>query len=255
MVGASIAGIAAALALREAGRSVVLIDRQAAPGWECGWTFALDAGGHQDPAWQRLAAAWSAAGALDQGRIAGAVAEVACTGLLADAGVAVLGYQTPVAVERDRAGALSAVLVAGKSGFARVAAGRWIDASEDGELARLLDPALAPAAAPASRILIAWQRETWADNGLDLGRIDGAGALRWQPGRWANERQLVLDLPGDGAGFRRWWLPMLDRLRDALGGELAAAQASHASWLPLPLWAEARPPRGALLHGNLCLAV
>jgi hypothetical protein len=255
IIGASLAGIVAALELRDQGLSVLVIDRQAALAWECGWTFALPAGRSEAAGWRRLAAAWTAAGALHAGRIAGAQAEVESCGMLVDAGVQLLGQQTPVAIEHDGSGAIAGVVVAGKSGLGRVLAGRWLDASEDGELARLADAGLAPDEPPASRVVMAWQHPAWRTGDLVLSTPPGSRRLHLEPGRWDSERHLVLELPGAGAGHRGHWLGALQRLHEAIGGELQAGMASHASLLPLPLWAGGRPAEGAIAWRNLAVAV
>jgi hypothetical protein len=255
IVGASVAGIVAALELREQGLSVLVIDRQAAPAWECGWTFVLPAGRSDDHGWQRLAAAWTSAGALHAERIAGAQAEVESCGLLVDAGVHLLCLHTPVAIAYDGSGAIAGVIVAGKSGLGRVAASRWLDASEDGELACLADASLAPDEPTAARVAIAWQHPAWRSGDRTLPTPPGCRSLRLEAGRWDSERLLVLELPGSGAGHRRHWLPALEHLHVALGGEMDGGIASHASLLPLPLWVGGRRPAGAISWRNLAVAV
>ncbi|MBN8524712.1 MAG: hypothetical protein J0M02_05180, partial [Planctomycetes bacterium] len=181
IIGGGFAAVAAARHLRAQGLSVILLDRQAAVCWEAGWTMALPPGDGDDAAWTQVATALAAEGALAGGHLSGAAAEVAGMALLEGCGALHLGYLAPLAAECVD-GRIVAVIAAARSGQVRIAADRWLDASEDGELARLVDTGLVPDPPPTSRIAICLQRAAWSVGPLDLGDLPGVGRARLQPG-------------------------------------------------------------------------
>lgn len=122
VVGGGYAGFAAVERLRDAGWDVVLIDRRVALLWESGWAFHDRVGTCDLP-----------------GFIAhqGAAAEVEAAVRARAEGWNVLGYATPIAVTVSD-GRLVDVALGTKSGIQRIRARRWLDATDDGELVRLL---------------------------------------------------------------------------------------------------------------------
>ena len=148
VVGAGYAGFAAAVTLAEAGQSVLLTCHDGATVWESGRAFAEEAGEHDGPLWQAWLAELAERGAAAEGRIDGACAEiVASRWILARKDrLTPLYYARPVGVELTPDG-LAAVAMATKSGLRRICARRWLDATETGELLRLVAPDL-----PAERL-------------------------------------------------------------------------------------------------------
>jgi len=153
--GGGYAGFAAVQRLRDAGRAVLWIERQAALLIEGGWANFGVPGVSALPAWTSWCAGLQASGALRDGRIDGALAEVTCAALVRREKWDVLMYVTPMAIERDGAGFVSGVIIGGKSGLQRIAAAQWLDATEDGELVRFLGHA---PSAPARRRLTITRR-------------------------------------------------------------------------------------------------
>lgn len=78
------------------------------------------------------------AGVADDGRIDGAIAEVIATARMRNTKLPVLYYVAPIAAEMA-GDALEAVVVSTNSGLRRLVARQWIDASETGELSRLIE--------------------------------------------------------------------------------------------------------------------
>lgn len=150
--GGGYAGFAAVQRLRAAGRTVVWLDRQAALLVEGGWANFGVPGDGTLPAWKAWCDGLKVAGAVRDGRIDGALAEVTCAALVRRDQWNVMMYVTPMAIERDATGSVAGVIVGGKSGLHRVAAAQWLDATEDGELVRLMG--LVPAAPTRRRLTI-----------------------------------------------------------------------------------------------------
>jgi hypothetical protein len=208
VIGGGYAGFAAVERLRAAGQSVLWIDRQAAPLWEGGWAFHDRAGESELPAWRAWTERLQQLGAMRAGRIDGAIAEVTAAARVRGEGWSVLGYATPVAVER--VGALIGAVVFGtKSGLRRIQAQRWIDATDDGELVRLLGAV--PEAPLSRRIALHRRRHDAVDGPL-----------------WADEHRLELDL---AAGERTYagWLRLLSNPADQW-------VVTHGSVVPFAQW-------------------
>lgn len=129
VIGGGYAGLAAAQRLRGSGWSVLLVERRMALLWESGWAFHDRIGDCDLPGFQRLA---------------GAPAEVEAAVRARSEGWDVLGYATPMAVT-VAGGRLVDVAFGTKSGLRRIRARRWLDASDDGELVRLLGATPPPA--------------------------------------------------------------------------------------------------------------
>ena len=142
--GAGYAGFAAACVLLAENKKVLLIDRRAALLAESGWSFPLFAGDVSKVEWRNWWDELAARGAADNGRIDGALAEIIATEWVREQRRAgrlnVLYYATPLALEGGdvrRGELLNAVLLGTKAGLRRVAACKWIDATENGELLQL----------------------------------------------------------------------------------------------------------------------
>lgn len=250
--GAGFAGFAAVRRLRAAGVDALLLDRGPALLWEAGWAFADDAGGCAAPEWTAWLAHLAAHGACAAGRLDCGSVEAEAAVLLRAEGVPVLLYAVPLAAELD-GGRLAAIAVATKSGVRRLAARRWIDASDSGELARLCGAA--PLAEPSrQRVHIVLRRRDWSvdlPSSLACPELPTA-SITVEGTHWANERRLAVELPGTHAIDHALWLPVLAAARAAWSDRLAKAIVTHGSVQALPCWDAASPVRG--LPGNLVLA-
>ena len=129
--GGGYAGLAAAVALRRAGRQVLLVERRAALAWESAWGFVPDVGDCADALWNDWMGMLGARNARRGEFVDGAIAEVLASDWVQREGIEVLYYATPIGVWMDGA-ALSAVAVAAKSGRRMLRARQWVDATETG---------------------------------------------------------------------------------------------------------------------------
>ncbi|MEX0745444.1 MAG: FAD-dependent oxidoreductase [Phycisphaeraceae bacterium] len=258
IVGAGYAGYAAALALHEAGRRVVLIDRQSELLWETGRAFAPDAGALDDPAWQRFISDLTARGGAAGSVIDGAIAEVAATAELLACGITCLSYVGPLAVERT-GDAITSLIVGSKSTHRRIAARQWIDATETGELLALIESGAGQRPRQPDRQIfrIFVQHHDWAD---ELPKqIDSPAALsgsRLTVGRtaWPTERVLTVELPGDFAEPRRAIVPALEALHAAAASAMRGAVVNHCGVTTFPIYTDDAEAVLLQAYGNVAVA-
>ncbi|MEK7414414.1 MAG: FAD-dependent oxidoreductase, partial [Planctomycetota bacterium] len=250
--GAGHAGFAAVRELRAHGVDALLLDRGPALLWETGWAFADDVTDCAAPAWTAWCDRLTARGACHAGRLDTGAVEAEAAELLQTEAVPVLLYATPLAVEMtdDR---LAAITVATKGGLRRLAAKRWIDASDRGELATLCGATEMPTPT-RQRVHIVLRGQTW-DRELPTSLACSSLPMvniTVETTRWTNERRLAIELPGDHAVDHGLWLPVLQAARTTWGNHLEHAIVTHGSVVPLPRWNAAATPRG--LPTNLVLA-
>ena len=251
--GAGYAGFAAAVSLHRAGQRVLLVERRAAALWESGWAFAQDAGSSADPLWRELIGSVERRGGADGRRIDGAIAEVVASDLLGTGKLPVLYYVAPIgAAVRD--GRLERVAVATKGGVREIVGGRWIDATQSGELLALLDRSWR-APSPRQREIALFLRHTdWRLGETELRCEALAGAsLRVEKTLWANERVLRIALPGGFARPRSAWVGALGALRQTHADAMDGAVMTHGSVVPLDSYsADPAPARPAQ---NVAMAI
>lgn len=231
VVGAGYAGVAAACALADTGLDVLLTCHDGATVWESGRAFAPEAGTGTAPLWEQWLAELAVRGGTANGLIDGACAEILASHWLLNrhARLTPLYYVRPVAVERT-AGLLTAVAMATKSGLRRVCARRWVDATEGGELLRLLDPGLPAGRQPNSRFLHLHLQESSFATSADLQvswKQDGL-TVSLEPSVWPNERRLTVAVAGT-ADPRPQIPDLVTRLREELPPNLAKAVMTHCS--------------------------
>jgi glycine/D-amino acid oxidase-like deaminating enzyme len=232
VVGAGYAGFAAATTLADAGHDVLLTCHDGATVWESGRAFADQAGTGESPLWQQWLAELADRGAIADGLIDGACAEVvaSCWLVARKDKLTPLYYVRPVGVETTDTG-LTAVAMATKSGLRRVCARRWVDATETGELLRLLGPEIGDGRQPTSRALhLFFQEPGFATAGyLDISWQEGNITASLQPTIWPNQRRLSMEL-GSGTANARPQIPeMVARLRQELPEKLQRAVMTHCS--------------------------
>jgi len=232
VVGAGYTGFAAAVSLADTGRDVVLTCHDGAAVWESGRAFASRAGEDSSPLWRAWVEELAARGAMAGGLLDGACAEIVANRWLVarKERLSSLLYARPVAAEATADG-LSTVALATKSGLRRLCARRWIDATETGELLRLLVPDLPPGRSPARRALHLFFQEAGfaAAPELDISWHDGDIAASLESTVWPNQRQLSLQL-GESAGDVGPRIPgLVSQLRELLPGNLNKAVMTHCS--------------------------
>lgn len=250
--GAGHAGVAAVRALHAQGQRVLLLERGPALLWEASWAFAEDASGCDAPEWTAWCGRLAAKGLCAAGRIDGGAVEAEAAALLRAEQVPVLFYATPVAVARDGE-RISAITVATKNGLRRLTARRWIDASDEGELARICGAAAAPLPS-RQRVNIILRRRTWdteLPTQLACTELPQA-TIRVESTHWVNERRLAIELPGNFSVDHGLWLPVLKAARSAWTEQLAEAVVTHGSVRPLSCWDAAWRPQA--VPANMILA-
>ncbi len=227
--GGGYAGFAAVTRVRVAGLSCLWVDRAAALLWEGGWAGHVEAGSNDLPGWQAWQTRLAANGGWQRGLIDGAIAEVAAACVVREQGWDVLAYATPMAVER-RDDQVVGVIVGSKSGLQRIAARRWLDATEDGELIRLLG--VKPTQPDTRTVAVTLRHVAWD--------ADAPGI----PGVWPDERRVIATLdPGESA--QAGWLRVLP-------AALGRAVVTHAAVVPFNTWKGSAAPR---LPANVRAAV
>ncbi len=234
--GSGYAGFAAAHRLSSEGRRVLLTSLRPDLLWESGRTFQNDTG-PWTPAFRPLSDNILRITAIADEWFDGAVAEQVATELLRDARVPMLYYAAPIAVEREGED-LAAVIVATKGGLRRIVAKQWIDATESGTIARLLSPSLQPRTPVSQTAAVMLQRVRWPDAEtatLTVPELPGC-RVTWMPSRWANERALRIEMPGNEPRFLPVVVPALKALRARLGSAFDDAFVSHVSFEPYPAY-------------------
>ena len=250
--GAGYAGFAAALASRRAERRVLLVDRHAALLPESGWSFTTDRGTSTDPLWLEWRQRLECHRQGTTGDLDGAIAEVLATDWLHMETLPVLYHAAPVAPEWSENGLLNAIVLATKGGLRRVAGRRWIDATDEGQLAALLDETWR-VPIPQRQTLNLFFRHPRPGPlpSMELPapvELPAQAKLRWHPSEWPGEQILSIDLPGEFASTRQAWLPALRALRETAADQLTGAVLTHGSVVPWKRFARADCPFTALLN-------
>ncbi|PTY01452.1 FAD-dependent oxidoreductase [Verrucomicrobia bacterium LW23] len=274
VVGSGFAGYAAARTLANGGEAVLLVDATGDLLWEA--TRALNGDATPAPAageqaarlWSEWLAPIRRRNAADDRHFDPAQAEVTTAHELAHPQDAVpapfrtLLYAAPCAVETQPSTApqvagekeLTSIIVATKSGPRRIAGRRWVDATERGDLCRLLHADIAPRAPHKSL-------RSFILHTLDAARMEAvlaayaaadpeSGAtLKWAPTFHAGDFRIWRETDSataDGAA-EPWytWIPeTLRRLRafaPADGAPLPTFIVSHCAMADYPVYAAASP--------------
>jgi hypothetical protein len=255
VIGGGYAGFAAAEVARRGGQSVLLVERQAALLWESGWAFYPDAGQSEEPAWKMWLNRLKRCGGASDSAIDGAIAEVQANEVLREAGIESLYYATPLAAEMAD-GLLRSLIVGTKGGCRRLAARRWVDASDTGELAALCCTSWRAPAAESQVLHLHMQRQAWPDGeprAFSVSALPGA-EVRWEHSLWPNERRVRIELPGDFCRHRSAWVPALQAAYEELGDAMTGAVLTHGSVIPFCRY-EAGAQRPANLPENVVCAI
>ncbi len=250
--GAGYAGYAAAVRLAGEGKRVFLADLTGGLLWESGRAFFPEPGPRSQGFDYFKDVAARISGIAGEW-IDGSTAEFTANELLRDSHIPLLYYVTPVAVERA-GDAISAVVVATKSGLRRLVARQWVDATEAGTLARVAGLARGPRKPERLIARLMFQKRQWrsADRAIRSRACPGC-RLSWQGSGWSTERVLQLDMPGGEGRFLRFFVPALEALRAEAGAELDESYVSHSSFEPFPVYASGPAPQSPA--SNLVLAV
>ncbi|NJL32342.1 MAG: FAD-dependent oxidoreductase [Phycisphaerales bacterium] len=241
VLGGGYTGLAVALQQRQLGQKVLLVEPRGDLVWESGRAMFTRAGSLDHPLWQQLVREVESRMPVTQpGWLDPALAEVVATKLVTEAGLSCLYYAWPVMLEQSHH-QLTSLIVATKSGYRRLVARRFVDATESGTLIRLLNPNLPDRPLEQGIMSAFLQRRTWPADAAD----------RFQPTPWETQRQYDVTVTMlDPALARATLLATLiedEPARDTM--------MSHAGVQPYPLYVSG----SAMLAmpgvpGNLCMA-
>jgi hypothetical protein len=252
--GAGYAGFGALQSAAKAGKRVLLVDPRCDLLWESSRTFHA-ASGPWTPRFGSFGRTMAIVTGIGDGTIDGGQAEWAANEVLRDAGTPRLYYATPVAIERT-GDLIESVTVACPEGLRRLVARQWIDATEEGRLARLCGTAQSPRP-PARRLAyVMLQRREWPGGEtvpVPLTEFPDVRAV-WQASHWTAERALRIEAPGCGTPPLSALLTSgLAALRKLIGTTCDDAFVSHASYTFYPEYEAGTA--AASPAANLALAV
>lgn len=231
VVGSGYTGFAAALALTKDGGNVLLVSAHGDLLWESGRTFEPSLGVANGALWDELVGRAQVLGGSDGKWIDGAIAEVVATDMLASSGCHALYDARPVSATCIES-IVVAVDFATRCGMQTIAAQKWVDASETGELLRIVQPDWEPVAPHSLTAYVALQHPEW-------GSVEGGPHL---PGLnliatgWETERLLPVDIESEHH-WRHQVLTALQKLGQNIGSEIGRVTVSHMSFVPYPTYA------------------
>lgn len=231
--------LGAALQATDANKSVCMVSRQSDLLWESGRAYMPHAGTSDHPLWKSWYQELTSRNAATETETDGALAEIIATDLIAQKNITMLYYSTPVATE-TKDDKLTSVIVATKSGYHRLVATQWIDATETGEVIRLITPDT-PLRTPTKRHIFAYyQAQEWPDQNIIEQTIDQI-QLTWSPTLWPRQRRLTIALPGTTEEPRKHIIPALQAFYDTEKTRLENAPMSHCSLIDCPEYATSDP--------------
>lgn len=238
--GTGFAGYASAMHLKQAGKRVLLVGLRGDILWEAGRAFHPFAGHTDDFFWKSLVQGLEERNGRHLPTSSttpwfdGALCEVLATDQLMSHGLDMLYYACPAAVERD-GNTIKAIIVATKSGYRRIVAGQWIDASESTLLLRLAhpDPSVTlPLRQPTKlAVHLYLQHPDWAS------AAETADLSDLRTTAWPTERILSFAVSPDQAAQANWRLKaldVLDELAARMGQSIGLVCMSHWSIEPCP---------------------
>jgi NADPH-dependent 2,4-dienoyl-CoA reductase/sulfur reductase-like enzyme len=136
VVGDGLAAVTAAIKARESGKRVLLAAAGTTVAGELTATLYGDVSGGVDGVWRAIVDRAAAQHGVHGGWLDPVVTELTVDELLAERGVELLLYATPIALVESAPGVTGGVLFGSKEGFFTIAAGAVVDATEQGALFR-----------------------------------------------------------------------------------------------------------------------
>lgn len=255
VVGSGYSGFVAAMAAAAAGKRALLVST----GCDLLWESSLarnPVAGKLPPEIQPFMRAIERVTGIAEDWIDPGAAEWVADELLAKAGVARLCFATPVAADITGQGLAQAVTFALEDRLAAIGAAQWIDATEDGLLARACGLEF-EAPAPLKRIYRFYlQRDRWPLKfpfDIFTGIYGAYGQM--EDSCWSAEKIFRLEI---GNAFKGEpfdvFEPFLAAMRKRLSAKCPDALLSHWSWVPYPLFPRQTATVAAPCQ-NLALAV
>ena len=228
--GDTCAAYGAAVALRDAGQSVLLVSRHTGLMREASWSFLQSARSGSSKPWDGFRRFLELRRAWQNGGIDGACAEVVAAEFGQQRGVEFLFFAAPICAEEDD-GLVTRVGFFTKQGERWISARRWLDASGRGELARVVSAGVeAPQIGFCESAIyfrhpkpVAPAVEEWT------APVPGVARAEYGPSLWGNES--VLRFRGVPGPSPLRTLDMLAFVR--ANADLDAAVVSHGAFVPL----------------------
>ena len=238
VVGAGYAGFAAVREARAAGRNALLIDPRCDLLWESSRARSPVAG-KETPAFASFRRSLACATGILDAWIDPGSAEWIANELLLDEKVPCLYYAVPVAASRSASGLVASVTFALRDRLAVLSAAQWVDATEDGLLARLCGAAEAPSRVIRHIRRVFFQHLCWplkAPVELKAGVFGAHVTL--EPSGWSGERALRIET---GSAFAApassVIVPATKALLARFGAKDGQPLATHWSYEPYPVYA------------------
>jgi hypothetical protein len=252
ILGAGYAGWGALQAALAAGKKALVVAHMPALLPESGWSFQPENGACTDPLWTSWLKTLVASGAAKPPLTDGALAEVSAAHFCRENEVPILLYSQPVVAETVDS-FLESVLFASKSGLQRVQAKRWLDATEEGSLVKLISPDWCPAQ-PSRLIQNLYLRHsgpTVSETAQCL--VPGLNSVCLLPGIWPDEARLRIELDASICSPRNAWIPALQALKEH--DLLKDPVLTHGSLVPFYYYAENDAAEPPALPDNLAICV
>lgn len=255
VVGSGYSGFVAAMAAAAAGKRTLLVST----GCDLLWESSLarnPVAGKLPPEIQPFMRAMERVTGIAEDWIDPGAAEWVADELLLKAGVERLCFATPVAADINKQGLAQSVTFAMEDRLAAIGAAQWIDATEDGLLARACGLDF-QAPAPLKRIYRFFlQRGRWPLKfpfDIFTGIYGAYGQM--EDSGWSAEKIFRLEI---GNAFKGEpfdvFEPFLAAMRKRLSAKCPDALLSHWSWVPYPLFPRQTAAVAAPCQ-NLALAV
>ena len=245
--GDTCASYGAAVALRDAGQSVLLVSRHTGLMREASWSFLQAAEAGSSESWLEFRKTLELRKAWQMGKIDGACAEVVAADYGQQLGINFLFYAAPVDAEQDD-GLVSRVGFWTKQGKRWISARRWLDGSGRGELTGVLGGRfeVSPVASFEVGVFFRHPRPVAPPVREWSSPVDGITRAKYEPSLWGNES--VLRFHGESGPVPQQTMDMLAFLR--ANADLADAVVSHGSFVPLE-FRTAEPLTSPDLPGNV----
>ena len=250
--GDSCAAFGAAVALRRAGQSVLLVSRHTGLLREASWSFVSEAREGRSNAWAAFSRFLESREAMQFGQIDGGCCEVAGAEFAQKLGIDFLFYAAPFAWEED-SNLVARVGFATKQGETWIAARRWMDASHRRELTGVInDRVKGPIVASNEWTIFFRHPQAFAHDPIRwVTPLQGIESMTFGQTIWPNETVVRYRSKADRP--RTHTFDVLKFVRQEAA--LEKAVVSHGSFVPLEHYCVDEPVIAALPANLLTLPI
>jgi len=229
VIGGGLCGFASAVRAAQNGKSVLLVERRPALGWESTWACQLALDASDSALAQRIAEELGKIGGLKNGRMDAPILEMVLDKLAAEAGVSVLLYSYPVRLVYED-GVAFGVVIGNKSGEQIVKARVIVDATEEAILWRQTHVNVQKSEPPAKQAVFFNNAEGKMELPMKL-----SGGITVHPSVWEGEVcvEFEIDELDSLAAMRR--IPDVLKIVREEVPQLKDALVTHAGNEPFPV--------------------